>query len=116
MLRSNEMFINSNKTEIMIFSNKKFISDFPFVLNYNDVDAPSEPDTWNHFLKSHNNLVTQQKLTFIHTIFYGYSTVHFSDFQILSAKVHYQLRNSDNFSVCRTNSIFIKKMPLIVHY
>ena len=65
MLRSNEMFINSNKTEIMIFSNKKFISDFPFVLNYNDVDAPSEPDTWNHFLKSHNNLVTQQKLTFI---------------------------------------------------
>ena len=51
----------------------------------------------------------------MHAIFYGYSTVHFPDFQILSAmpNVHYQLRNADDFFVCRTNSTFIKNMPLI---
>ena len=27
--------------------------------------------------------------------------------------VHYQLRNADDFFVCRTNSTFIKNMPLI---
>ena len=228
-LRSNELCINSNKTKIMVFSNKKFIPDFPFVLNFNEVgNESSDPNlvipleriknssstpafkilgvfmdehlTFNYhikkiinkinsamfhissvrnflskssltklyyalvhphilyclpvysftslanrkkiitkqkqciriihntkynahteplFVKSQilpfNDLVTQQKLTFMHAIFYGYSTVHFPDFQILSAmpNVHYQLRNADDFFVCRTNSTFIKNMPLI---
>ena len=41
-LRSNKLCINSNQTKIIVFSNKKFIPDFPFVLNFNDVDAPSD--------------------------------------------------------------------------
>ena len=43
-LRSNELCINSNKTKIMIFSNKKSIPDFPFVLDGNDFGTPTNPD------------------------------------------------------------------------
>ena len=51
----------------------------------------------------------------MHGIFYEYNAVHFHNFIKMSAmpNVNYQLRNLDNFFVCRTNSSFVKKMPLI---
>ena len=38
-LRSNELATNTQKTKIIIFSNKKTVPDFPFVLNQNDVEC-----------------------------------------------------------------------------
>ena len=38
-LRANELAINTSKTKIMIFSNKKIIPEFPFVFNQNDIEC-----------------------------------------------------------------------------
>ena len=38
-LRSNELCINTSKTKVMIFSNRKNVPDFPFVFNSNDLDC-----------------------------------------------------------------------------
>ena len=43
-LRSNELSINTSKTKVMIFSNKKAVPDFPFSFNLNDPDGPSNGD------------------------------------------------------------------------
>ena len=41
-LRSNELCINTNKTKVMVFSNRKTIEDFPFVFNSNDINSPED--------------------------------------------------------------------------
>ena len=101
-LANRKKIITKQKQCIRIIHNAKY-------------NAHTEPLFVKSQILPFNDLVTQQKLTFMHAIFYGYSTVHFPDFQILSAmpNVHYQLRNADDFFVCRTNSTFIKNMPLI---
>ena len=42
-LRANELAINTSKTKIMVFSNKKNIPLFNFVFNNNDLDKPNDP-------------------------------------------------------------------------
>ena len=41
-LRSNELCINTNKTKVMVFSNKKNVADFPFIFNSNDLNSPED--------------------------------------------------------------------------
>ena len=41
-LRSNELCINTTKTKVMVFSNKKSVPDFPFVFNSNDIDCQED--------------------------------------------------------------------------
>ena len=78
-------------------------------------NAHTEPLFYKSQILPLDDLITQQKLLLMHSLFHNYSKVSFPDFFLNSeVNVHrFSLRNENDFHVPRTNSSFIQKMPLI---
>ena len=102
----------SNKNLKMLFNKQKQCIRFIHKAKYN---AHTEPLFHKSQILPLNDLILQQKLVFMHSLFYNYSQVTFPDF-VFNRDVglhRFNFRNDCDFFIPHTNSSFIQKMPLI---
>ena len=84
------------------------------ILNSAKYNAHTEP----LFVKSQilplHDLITQQKLLFMHALYHNYSAVSFTHFfSNISANTEYILRDANDFFISRSHFSLVKKMPLV---
>ena len=84
------------------------------ILNNAKYNAHTEP----LFVKSQilplHDLITQQKLLFMHALYHNYSAVSFTHFfSNISANTEYILRDANDFFISRSHFSLVKKMPLV---
>ena len=100
----------NNSNINMIFKKQKQCVRTISKVQYN---AHTEPLFWNLKILPLNDLILQQKLMLMHSIFYGYSVTMF-DFQLnAEADLHrFALRNANNFFEPRSNKKSLDKLPI----
>ena len=78
-------------------------------------NAHTEPLFYTHGVLQLPDLLTQQKMLFMHSIVFKQSPSVFPDFQLnINSNTHgYILRNQYNFYVPRSTCSFTAKMPII---
>ena len=102
----------SAKNRKTIFNKQKQIVRIICKAKYN---AHSEPLFYNAKILPLEDLITQQKLMFMHSIAHNYCPVNFPFFNFnMDMNNHrFDLRNDNDFYVQRATSTFVQNMPLI---
>ena len=102
----------SSKNRKLIFNKQKQIVRIITKAKYN---SHSEPLFYKTQILPLCDLITHQKLMFMHAIVHNYSPVTFPFFNFnLNVNEHrFNFRNDNDFHIQRTNSTLVQSMPLI---
>ena len=85
------------------------------IISKSRYNSHTEPLFFSNEILPLRDLHTQQKLMFMHSLAFNYSAVKFDVFKLNSENLdqRYVLRNDNDFSIPRTFSSFVQKMPLV---